>query len=239
MSDDNLHREHRKRLRNKAEKFGFENLEEHEALELLLFYAIPRVDTNETAHRLLAKFGSLHRVFDAGKEALAEVDGVGESAAFFLTLLPHVMEKYMLSKQIKHVKLSKSAQYGEYMLPYFIGKTEEMFYMLLLDSKFTTISCEYICSGSSTNVNVNIQKVMALASRKNVAFAVIAHNHPSGFAIPSKTDLSTSEKLYALLQTINVTLLDHIIVSDPIGEGSKTKYGDFVSLADSGVFIRK
>ena len=92
-----IHDGHRARKKAQFRQHGLDGFADHEVLELLLYYAIPRKDTNEIAHRLLQKFGSLQNVFAAPAEELAKVDGVGESAALFLTLLPQVQKRAMRS----------------------------------------------------------------------------------------------------------------------------------------------
>ncbi|MBR6740720.1 MAG: hypothetical protein IKM04_06615 [Clostridia bacterium] len=232
----NLHDGHRKRLREKAEKFGMDALEDHEVIELLLFYALPRVNTNEIAHRLMKRFGRLDRVLEADKDALMEVEGVGENAAYLLRLFPQVFRRYALAKQATTVALTNSAAYGEYMMPYFIGKREENVYLLLLDAELRTLSCEHISSGTGMSVVADIPKIISCAQRERAAAAVIAHNHPNGVALPSSADIELSRKLQKSLATVKVKLLDHIIVAGPVGDGTEPKYADFVSMADSGIF---
>lgn len=76
----NPHERHRERIRETFRKTGIENMPEHSVLELLLFYSVPRKDTNELAHRLIDTFGSLSRVLDAPYERLMEVDGIAATA---------------------------------------------------------------------------------------------------------------------------------------------------------------
>ena len=84
----NPHERHRERIRETFRKTGIENMPEHSVLELLLFYSVPRKDTNELAHRLIDTFGSLSRVLDAPYERLMEVDGIGDSSALLLSSIP-------------------------------------------------------------------------------------------------------------------------------------------------------
>ena len=104
-----LHDGHRARKKEQFRRQGLDGFADHEVLELLLYYAIPRKDTNEIAHRLLQKFGSLQNVFSAPLEELAKVDGVGESAALFLTLVGGICQMIAGIKGIKHSKRSEKA----------------------------------------------------------------------------------------------------------------------------------
>jgi DNA repair protein RadC len=216
---------------------GLDNVEEHQVLEALLYYAIPRLDTNEIAHRLLKRFGSLHRVFDATTEELCEVEGIGANSAFLLAMVPGLARRYMLSRVVKSVRLSDSASLGDFLMPYFIGKRDEVVYMLCLNSRMQPISCEQIHSGSVNAAFVSIPNIIREAVKAKATYVVIAHNHPGGFAIPSKEDMETTLKIYEALRKVNIMLLDHIIVSDPLSESAPV--GEFVSLSDSGVFFRQ
>ncbi len=237
MEKENLHSGHRARFKKRILREGLDNIDEHQLLEALLFFAIPRVDTNNIAHRLLQRFGSLHRVFDASAEELREVEGVGENAALLLSMIPGLSRRYMLSKVVKSVRLSDSASLGDFMMPYFIGKRDEVVYLLCLNSRMQPISCEQIQSGSVNAVMVSIPRIISDAVKAKAAYVVIAHNHPGGFAIPSKEDVETTLKVYEALKKVNITLLDHIIVSDPLTESSSV--GEFVSLSDSGLFVQQ
>lgn len=86
-----LHAGHRSRMRRRFLRDGLDSFADHEVLELLLFYAMPRQDVNPMAHALLEKFGSLPEVLDAPVEALCTVHGVGPKVARFLTLIPDVL----------------------------------------------------------------------------------------------------------------------------------------------------
>jgi len=206
-------------------------------LELLLFYVIPRKDTNPIAHRLLKKFHTLQGVFEATHEQLVEVDGVGENTAAFLRLIPGFSRRYLLSKQIKSVRLSSTAQIGDFMAPYFIGKTEETVYLLCLDARNMPISCEPIHTGTATAVEICTPKIVSEALKKNAVSVIIAHNHPKGFSIPSNNDITVTLALRDALEKVKIRLIDHIIISDPL-DGSDC-VADFISMADTGLFLKQ
>ena len=92
----NEHAGHRARLRESYREKGIEGMADHQVLELLLTYALPRVDVNPLAHRLLDRFGSLNEVLSARPDQLQQVQGVGESAAVFLSLLGQVDRRMLL-----------------------------------------------------------------------------------------------------------------------------------------------
>ena len=132
---DNLHSGHRSRLRKRYAEFGLDSFDEHTVLELLLTYAVPRRDVNELAHRLVNKFGSLGGVFDAPLEELTKTEGVGESTALLIKMIPEINRRSMISKNEKRrsVVLGSAKESGKFFIPYFYGESEEAVYAAFLD----------------------------------------------------------------------------------------------------------
>lgn len=222
-----LHSGHRERLKKRFLEEGLDAFEPHVVLELLLFFAVPRVDTNETAHRLLSAFGSLRGVLDASHEQLGEIKGVGSNAACLLKMIAPLSRRY-LSEESGPVFLNTTEQAGNFLLPRFIGRTNETVILITLDSKCKVLATPAVFEGNVNSVAVNIRKIVESSLRHNASGVIIAHNHPGGVALPSNDDLATTAKIASALRLLNMVLIDHIIVAD----------NDFVSLADSG-FIKK
>ncbi len=218
-----MHDGHRDRLRARFRREGLDKFEVHNIMELLLFYGIPRRDTNETAHALIDRFGSLSGVLDAPYEELCKVPGVGESAATFLKLLPELCRVYM-DDQARGVRIVNGTEDAARLLgSKFIGRRVEAIVLLLLDSKGKVLYCDVVREGSIHAVDVNMKEIISICSTYDAAGAIIAHNHPSGLALPSKGDLETTKKLCHAIQFIGVQLYDHMIFAD----------GDFVSLHET------
>ena len=220
-----IHDGHRARLRASFLEHGLQSMNDINALELLLFYALPRRDTNETAHLLLERFGSLDGVFSAPVEDLCEVEGIGEYAAALIALVPEIMKKARLSKarEIRQIKCSEDA--GEYLLPYFMNERDEVVYLLCLDAKRAVICCAEMGRGVVNTVDANIRRMVEKALKVKACSVIIAHNHPDGIAIPSREDDIFTRCLYNALETVGIRLEDHIIVADE----------DYISVADSGM----
>lgn len=218
-----IHKGHRQRLKDRFRREGLDNFDELYVLELLLFYCIPRVDTNPLAHRLLDHFGSLTAVLDASKEELEKVEGMGENASTFLTLITQVGRYYQVKRSVPGEILRSIEQCGNYLTPYFFGRERETVFMLCLDAKSKVICCKMVGEGSVNSANIPIRRVVEIALSANATTVVLAHNHPSGLAIPSADDIQTTHRVAAALAAVEITLADHIVVSKD----------DFVSIVQS------
>lgn len=227
MADKNLHKGHRQRLRELYLNDGIDNFNDHQALELLLFYAIPQRDTNPLAHKLLEEFGSLSAVFDAPVPRLKSL-GLTDNTIALLKLIPDFSRLYNLDKTDYKSKRVDISMLCEYFRPKFIGRTTEVMYLLLLDRKYKEVYCGIISKGSSNTTDVPITKILENAVMYNADYVVIAHNHPDGIALPSKADLRTTKMIFDALRLMNKHLIDHIIVSED----------DEVSLAQSTIYGR-
>ena len=204
---------------------GLDNFNDVNVLELLLFYAIPRKDTNEIAHALLDHFGSLDRVFEASIPELEAVPGVGESSALLISLIPQIMRRYLMVKGSCVSTISGSADAGKYLVPRLMFEKDEKLLLLCLDAKKSVISCADLGSGVVNAVDVNVRKVVENALRCRASSVILAHNHPAGVALPSREDERITKEIAAALKLVGIPLDDHIIVAGD----------DYVSFADSGL----
>ena len=223
----NPHEKHRARLRETFRKAGADDMPDHNLLELLLFYSIPRKDTNELAHRLISTFGSLNGVFDATYERLLEVEGVGESSALLLSTIPALCRRYVEGSVSGKINLSEPEDAILYVVKKFYGNHKrEIFYMLCLDGVGNLINCCKMSEGSAGTVVVDKRYVLETAIRNNADKVIFAHNHPNGVAVPSKNDLSLTSELGSLLNGLGIRVADHIIVAggDSISLASLEKY---------------
>ncbi|NLG92986.1 MAG: DNA repair protein RadC [Clostridiales bacterium] len=220
-----VHTGHRERVKNKFLKEGLDGFEPHAVLELLLYYGIPLKDTNPIGHALLQKFGSLSAVFDAPYEELLKVDGVGKSAATLIKLIPQLCRRYQENLDKDKVMIFSYEEAGRILVNKFIGRPEEVIVLMLLDSRNRMIYCSVMNEGTVTTANIYVKNIVRLAVQYNAAYAILSHNHPSGDCMPSRQDLRSTEWISEALKTVEVKLIDHIIVSG----------NDFFSLANSGI----
>jgi len=209
-----MHEGHRKRLADRFLKEGFEGFKEHEILEYLLFYALPRIDTNPVAHRLIETFGSLAGVFEAAPEDLAQVEGIGERSALFLSMFPEAFRAYERSKLGKRPFIKTIKDACDFTKALLFGKAYEQFYVIWLDTQNRVIHFERLSEGGTSESPVYLNKIAAAALRHRAAKGIVAHNHPGGNVLPSKADIDTTHDIMKALNTLGINLIDHIIVGE-------------------------
>ena len=222
---EELHKGHRNRLRKRMLEKGLDHFEKHEVLELLLFHALPRCDTNELAHRLINTFGSFSGVLDAPYEELLKVKGMGPVSAALLKMVPQMLRIYLTDQSERGCVLDSTLKLGQFLVSRYVGCRVERTYLLSLDNTGRLLACRMLSEGSLDQVPVIPRQVAEEAMRTGATAVVLAHNHPNGFAIPSSQDISLTRSLYTALKGVGISLADHIIVAKE----------DFYSLADAGI----
>ena len=222
----NVHQGHRKRLKERFLRDGLDNFEEHEVLELLLFYGIPQKDTNPIAHDLIERFGSLSRVLEASPGELAEVPYVGDNVSTLFKLITAVSRYYQVNSAMREKILTTIDECGSYLVPHFYGRQNETVFLLCLDAKCKVLCCEKVGQGGVNSAGVPIRQIVETALKANATSAILAHNHPSGVALPSGEDIVTTRRVAAALDAVEVILTDHIVVAD----------NDWISMAQSGLY---
>lgn len=205
-----VHKGHRQRTYQKFLKYGFDAFATHEILEMLLFYAVPRKDTNPLAHELINKFGSLGNVFDADIEELTGA-GLTVNGAILLKTIPQLMN-ICATENNDNIRIDSTAKAQEYFKNRFLGVKTEQICLACLDSSMRLISCELVSSGERTRVSLSPRKVAEIALRNKCRSVFIAHNHPFDDAVASDNDIVSTRTLYSSLTAIDIELLDHIIV---------------------------
>ena len=192
MAASNLHENHRARMQARVERDGLESLAEHEALEYLLYLSIPRMDTNELAHRLIEHFGDFCKVMEAEPEELAQVDGIGPKSAHLIVTVMAYSRYYTLKKRVTRQSLRKAESAIEYVKPLFCGIQNEQLYLILLDDACRPMQDLRIAEGVPNRVTVDTRKLLRAVARTNSTCGILAHNHPSGLALPSEADRLTT-----------------------------------------------
>ncbi len=203
---------HRKRLKEKFEAAGIDGWMDHEVLELLLSYSIPRKDTKVTAKDLLAKFGSFAGVLDADIKDIETVKGVSAHSAVFLKLLKALSGRYLKEGVVSRDLLSSPENASEYLKTLLKGSKDEEFIALFLDSANRLIASENLQSGTVNKSAVYPRKVAERALYHKAVSVIISHNHPGGTPKPSEDDKRSTTAIKEALTTIEAELLDHLII---------------------------
>ena len=214
MKNENLHAGHRERVKERFLRNGLEGFDEHNVLELILFYGIPLKDTNEIAHRLINTFGSLDRVLDASVEDLCNVPGVGRNTATLLKLFPAVDRFYDMLKHKPKLKLSRADDIAEFARARNRFRTSEVFSVVALDAECRYLDYVEISEGSACMTEINVRAAVDALLRSKAACVILVHNHPSGNLAPSIEDLTATRTLCDAMHLIKLRVLDHLIVSD-------------------------
>lgn len=209
-----VHDGHRARVRQRILREGLSHLEPHNVLEILLFFSIPRGDTNELAHRILDRYnGDLVAVTEASVEDLLTIEGVGETTAFMLKMIPEIAAYYRSCLIKEGARLEGTEAIREYFVPRFYGKTREELHFVTLDGEMRPLSDTLISTGSANASTVDVKRVVELAISSHATWGILAHNHPSGMVRPSQRDALATKEVATALRLVGVGLADHVILS--------------------------
>lgn len=221
------HDGHRKRMKEDFLKNGFtDDTPTHKILEMLLFYTIPRKDTNELAHKLIEEFGSLAGVMDAPVSSLLAIPGITENTACLLKLIMPTARVYLEERSDFDQPILSIESGANYLKNKFIGRTVETVFLLCLDGKGRIIRCAKLSEGDEISVGISARTVVEEVIKTHATSVMLAHNHPCGFALPSMPDVRLTADIARALKNIGVNFIDHIIVSD----------GDYISLVSSSEY---
>jgi DNA repair protein RadC len=218
---------HRKRIKEKYEKSGMDGWHDYEVLELALSYAIPCKDTKPIAKDLLARFKSLNAVLDADIKELETIKGISKHSVLFLKFLKDVSVLYMEKGVHGRDLLSSPQVVFDYLKVALKGLANEEFKMLFLDSRNQLIAMEGLKTGTVNRSVVFPRKVVERALYHHAVGVIIAHNHPAGSLEPSVEDQDITRAIQDALRTVDIKLLDHIIIG-----GNK-----YFSFKESGIEI--
>jgi len=208
-----MHEDHRKRVRERFLAAGLDSFPPHNVLELLLFYAIPQRDTNEIAHRLIDRFGSLSGVLEAAPEELCKVKGIGEYSATLICFAAQLAKRYLAEQGKERRTFESSQELRRYAAALFVGIKTEATFILCLDNAGQLLHCCKVSLGTRHSVSLDDRTLLETAFRYNATKVILAHNHPNGLAAPSPDDVRRTESAAALFGGLQIHLLDHLIVA--------------------------
>lgn len=207
-----IHAGHRARMKERFLTSPTDSFKDHEILEMMLYYVIPQRNTNEIAHEMLSRFGSIKGIIDASPEELRTVPYLSDNAVAFFKLYPTVLRRYLVGKTHRQ-RFDTVKALGEYFVGRFIGEKKECVYMMFLDGGMHYIDCKLAFEGSFGSVDIPSFKFAQTAMSVGAANVVLAHNHPSGLALPSEADNFSTQHIASILEMFGIRLAEHIIVA--------------------------
>lgn len=204
---------HRQRLRERFQRSGFDGFHDHEVLELLLTFAIPRKDVKPLAKALLNEFGSLSAVFDQPPDGLQGIPGIGAQAATLISAIPRLFDLYQKNRWNQGDKVLTTEDAVQRLRSELATERSEVFCILALNSRNVALAIETIQKGSVNRTAVFPRLVVEGVLKHRATAVILAHNHPGGDPNPSAADRQLTRRLKKLLNDLDIHVHDHIIIA--------------------------
>ena len=166
------------------------------------------------ANDLLTQFGGVKGIFEAGKEELMEIEGLGEAKVAQIKAVHALAEEYLKEKMKSVSKVRKSKEVFDYLYLTMRDLKTEIFKIIYLDSAGQIIDDENLFEGTLNASSVYPREIVKNAVHKNAASLIFVHNHPSGDPTPSESDKAITEDLVYACNLVQIKALDHIIIGD-------------------------
>ncbi len=208
-----LHAGHRQRVKSRYLTEGLDAFEDHQVLEMLLFYCIPMKDTNELAHEMILEFGTLAGLLEADPKEICRRCNVTENVAILVSLIPSLARRYFQGKWGDKPLLNSSSKAGEYAVSLFVGRKYEAFYVICLDAQNRVNYAALVHKGTINEAPVYPRLIVETALRHQANAVILAHNHPGGTMRPSDADRAITKKIVTTLDAISIHVVDHMIVA--------------------------
>jgi DNA repair protein RadC len=206
---------HRKRLREKYIKGGYDSFLDYEKLEILLTYSIVRKDVKPIAKELLEKFVNLEGVLKASEEDLLKIDGLGNGSVVFLKLISDVAGDIFKSGYSKNdiTTISGTEDLLAFLRNEIGFSPVEEFKVIFLDTANNLICEETLFRGTIDRSGIYPRNIVERVIKHGAKSVIFAHNHPSGNLKPSRADIDFTKKISKILHAIEIRVLDHMIIT--------------------------
>lgn len=199
-------------MRERLSQNGALSLRDHELLEMLLYFSIPRVNTNMMAHNLLDKFGDICGVLNADERELTKVEGIGPNSASAIKTVAGVVGRYIMCENEITNAFSDPDMLGRYLTGIFVGEAHEKLYALVLNQKGKIVEKACVATGAVNFVNLPVRKIADMAVSHGATHVILAHNHPNGCAMPSAEDIQLTLNVKETLSMLGINLLEHFVI---------------------------
>ena len=211
--EKSLHEGHRQRVKSRYVSEGLDAFNDHQVIEMLLFFCIPMKDTNELAHKMIHEFGSLAGLFEANPRDISIRCGVSENTSILISLIPSLSRKYLKGKWGDKPVLNSSSKAGEYVVSLFTGRIYEAFFVLCLDAQNRVNYAALVHEGTINEAPVYPRLIVEAALRHQANSVILAHNHPGGSLQPSIADIDVTKKIVTAIEALSIKVVDHIIAA--------------------------
>ncbi len=206
-------RGHRHRLRERLRKVGRHGLADHELLELLLTYAVPRRDTKAQAKTLLRLCGGFTGVLDQPPEKLETVSGIGPESSTLISLMKACMERYFEHGVTKAKRIEGPPDIVQFLRASLGSEQRECVMLLCLNDENRLIHHAIVAEGTANRVALYPREVVREGLLHNATGIILVHNHPAGDALPSDEDHTMTKRLQDITEPLGMRFLDHLIVA--------------------------
>lgn len=202
------------RPREKLLQNGAASLSDAELLAIFLRTGVAGCSALALARQLLSAFGGLRALLDAGLAEFCQHKGLGPAKFAQLQAVLELSRRHLAEDLQRRTVLEAPEQVRRYLRAQLRDKQNETFAVVFLDSQQRVIAYEELFQGTINATQVHGRRLVQRALAHNCAAVILAHNHPSGLAEPSRADELLTQQLSAALRLIDVRVLDHCIVGD-------------------------
>ncbi|WP_286237087.1 RadC family protein [Neptuniibacter halophilus] len=202
------------RPREKLLLQGAQALSDAELLAIFLRTGVQGKSAVDLARELLHRFGSLRALLESDQQGFCAARGLGQAKYAQLQAVLEMGRRHLFSQLLKGEAMTRPQQVKAYLTARLRHHSREVFGCLFLDNQHQVICFEELFQGSLTAAAVYPREVVVRALAHNAAALILAHNHPSGVAEPSQSDLGITERLQKALALVEVRVLDHMVVGD-------------------------
>jgi DNA repair protein RadC len=211
---EDIHRGHRKRLRDKFLRSGLAGFHDYEIVELLLSLGTPRRDCKVPAKEAVKKFQTLRGVLEATPEELQQIDGIGAHSAFGIKLVQEVAREFLKARILDKPFYRSSQEVFDYLYHSMRGLKKEIFKVMYLNAQNQITDTVDLSEGTVNSSSVSPREVIEGALKSNGTALIFVHNHPSGNPEPSVNDQGLTRELVYASKLLRLRILDHIIIGD-------------------------
>ena len=211
--DEALHKGHRQRLLKKYLENGISSLEEHEILEILLFFAFSRCNTNDLSHMLINRFGGIREILSSPVDEIASIKGIGENSAVILRFLGDFVDTYGIKSE-SYIMLDNVEKVIDFCKECFRDSEKEFLNALMLDKRMCLVASMSFTDCEFSMINIDLRSILMKAFNVNASSLVFIHNHPHSSALASTSDIKCTRAIANALSALNIKINDHIIIGE-------------------------